>query len=182
MIDKMPCTYETLRTTAMGIQRQVSHRAVQRSQLLSMSPTDLHGMSMLHQNLTIVQVKSRSILNTPPYLQMLSGALESALAQSESCFISSSGAWKHLEELGSTGEVDWSVWEICMGLLDWFTLCWCCVWPYIIGQEILDSDSFSLAMNTQAMSQHPTLPDEILRLAWTLMICLEIIWLGMHTW
>jgi len=70
MIDELPCGYGTLRTTGVRIQYQVSSRPAQRSQQL--------------QNLTILMVKSRSILNAPPSLQVLSGAHENALAQSES--------------------------------------------------------------------------------------------------
>jgi len=49
---------------------------------------------------------------------VLSGALENALAESESTFLSSRGAWEHLEVLRSTDEVDWSVWEVSMWLPD----------------------------------------------------------------
>jgi len=52
MIYEMPCAYGTLRTTALRIRHQVSQRAAQRSQLL--------------QNLIILIVKSRSVLNAPP--------------------------------------------------------------------------------------------------------------------
>jgi hypothetical protein len=34
MIAEMPCTYDTLRSTALSIRLQVSRRAVQQSQLL----------------------------------------------------------------------------------------------------------------------------------------------------
>jgi len=70
MIDELPCGYGTLRTTGVRRQYQVSYRPAQRSQQL--------------QNLTILMVKSRSILNAPPSLQVLSGARDNALAQSES--------------------------------------------------------------------------------------------------
>jgi len=69
MIDEMPCAYGTLRTTPLRIRHQVSRRAAQRSQLL--------------QNLTILIVQSRSVLNAPPYLQVLSGSSENTLAESE---------------------------------------------------------------------------------------------------
>jgi hypothetical protein len=42
MIEEMPCAYGTLRTTALRILHQVSHRAVQRSQLLQ-SLTTTHS-------------------------------------------------------------------------------------------------------------------------------------------
>ena len=41
MMDKMHCSYESLRTTAVRIQHLVSQRAAQRFQLLSKSPPDL---------------------------------------------------------------------------------------------------------------------------------------------
>jgi hypothetical protein len=68
----------------------------------------------MHQNLIIQQVNSCRILNAPPSLQVLSGAPENALAESKSTLLSSRGAWKHLEVLRSTREVDRSVWEVCM--------------------------------------------------------------------
>jgi len=51
-------------------------------------------------------------------MQVLSGALEKALAESESTLQSSRGAWEHLEVLGSTGEGYQSVCEVCMWLAD----------------------------------------------------------------
>jgi hypothetical protein len=81
MIYKMPCVYGTLRTTGVRIWHQVSRR-----------PHQL-------QNLTILIVKSHSILNAPPSLQVLSGAGENALAQSVSTLQSSRGGWEHLEVL-----------------------------------------------------------------------------------
>jgi hypothetical protein len=67
----------------------VSHRPAQRSQQL--------------QNLTILIVKSYTIQNVPPSLQVLSGAYEKALVESESTFQSSRGGagsiWNHLEAL-----------------------------------------------------------------------------------
>jgi hypothetical protein len=90
MIGEMPCGYGTLRTTGVRIRHQVSCRPAQRSAQL--------------QNLTILIVKSRSILNAPPSLQVLSGARENALQQSESIVQSSRGGWEHLEVLRSTAE------------------------------------------------------------------------------
>jgi hypothetical protein len=118
MINQMPCTYGTLIATAVRIRHRVSHRAVQRSQLLSQSPTDLHESSLLLQKLTIVQVISRSILNAPPYQQKLSGAPENSLAESECSFLSSRVVWKHLGVLRSTGNVNCSVWEVRLWLPD----------------------------------------------------------------
>jgi hypothetical protein len=109
MIDEMACGYGTISTAVVRIWHQVSCRAAQRSQLL--------------QNLTILQVNSCSILNAPPSLQVLLEAPENALAESESTLFSSKGAWKHLEVLRSTAEVDRSVWEVCVWLPDKFTFC-----------------------------------------------------------
>jgi hypothetical protein len=103
IINEMPSTYGTLRTTTVAIWHQVSrsaalevsHRPVQRSQVL--------------QYLTILSVKTFSILNAPPYLLKLSGAPSGALAESEGTLLSSRGAWKHLEIFGSNVEVNWSV-------------------------------------------------------------------------
>jgi hypothetical protein len=91
MIDDMPCRYGTLRTTGVRIWHQVSRRPAQRS-------------PQLH-NWTLLIVKSRSILDAPTSLQVLSGVRENALAQTESILQSSrGGGWEHLEVLGSTGE------------------------------------------------------------------------------
>jgi hypothetical protein len=107
MIDKMACGHGTTRTAIVRIWHQVSHRAVQRSQLL--------------QPLTILQVNSCSILNAPPSLQVHLGAPENALTESETTLLSSRGAWEHLEVHRSTGKVDRSVWGVCMGLPDRLT-------------------------------------------------------------
>jgi len=80
----------------------VSRRHAQRSQVL--------------QNLNILEVNSCSILNAPPSLQVLLGAPENALADSESTLVSSREAWEHLEVLRSTGKVDRGVWEVGMWL------------------------------------------------------------------
>jgi len=90
MIDEMPCGYRTLRTAGVRIQHQVPCRPVQRSLQL--------------QNLSILIVKSRSMLHAPPSLQVLSGARENALSQSESILHSSRGGWEHLEVLRSTAK------------------------------------------------------------------------------
>jgi len=100
MIDEMACGYRTIRTTAVRIRHQLSRRAAQRSHLV--------------QHLTILQLNSCSILNARPSLQVLLGAPENALTESKSTLLSSRRAWEHLEVLRSTGEVDWSVWEVCM--------------------------------------------------------------------
>jgi len=97
----MPC--------GVRIRNQVSRRPAQRSLQL--------------QNLTILIVKSCSILNRPPSLQVFSGARENVLAQSESNVQSSRGGWEHLEVLRSTGEGYRSVWEVCIWLADRITFC-----------------------------------------------------------
>jgi len=98
----------------------------------------LLSKSQLLHNLTILQVKSLSIMNAPLSLQVLSGAPENALAESESTLLISRGAWEDLELLGSTSEVYRSMWEVCMWLPDRFTFCrcprytcnrtWWCIW------------------------------------------------------
>jgi len=90
---------------------KVSHRPVQRFQQL--------------QNLTILIVKSCSILSKPRLLQVLSGKPENALAESESTLHSSREAWEHLEVLKTTGGAYRSVWVNCVWLPDQFTFCWC---------------------------------------------------------
>jgi len=67
---------------------------------------------------------SCSILNAPPSLQVLLGACENALAQSESTLQSSRGGWEHLGVLRSSGEGYQSVWEGCVWLPDLITFCW----------------------------------------------------------
>jgi hypothetical protein len=70
MIDEMACIYGTIRTADVRIWHQVSRKAAQRSQLLP--------------NVTIQQVNCCSILNAHPSLQVLLGAPENALVESES--------------------------------------------------------------------------------------------------
>ena len=111
MIDEMACGYGIIWRAVVRIWHQVSRRAVQRSQLL--------------QNFTILQVNSCSILNAPPSLQVPWEAPENDLPESESTLLSSRGAWEHLEVLRSTGEVNQSVWEVCVWLPDRLTFCWC---------------------------------------------------------
>jgi len=107
MINEIPWGCGTLRTTAVRIRHEVSRRPAQRSQQV--------------HNLTLLMVKSHSILDAPPSLQVLSGARENALAQSESTLQSSMGGWERLEVLRSTGEGYRSVWEVCIWLPDRIT-------------------------------------------------------------
>jgi len=109
--DEMCCGCGTLRTTGVRIWHQVSRRPAQRSQLL--------------QNLTILILKCCSILIAPPSLQVLSGALENALAEAERTLQSSSRCLEHLEVLRSNDEGYRSVWEVCVRLPDRITFCWC---------------------------------------------------------
>ena len=109
LIHEMPCGYGTLRTTGVRIRHQVSRRPASRS-------------PQLH-DLTILLVKSRSILNARPSLKVLSEASENALAESESTLPSSRGGWEHLEVVRSTVEGYRSVWEVCVWLLDRITFC-----------------------------------------------------------
>jgi hypothetical protein len=69
--------------------------------------------------------QSRSILNAPPLLQVLSGARENALVEYESTLQSSRGGYEHLEVLKITDEGYRSVWDVCLWLLDRITFCWC---------------------------------------------------------
>jgi len=125
MLNEIPCGYGTLRTTGVRIWHQVSHRArAEVSAGLEISHRPAQRSQQL-QNLTITIVKSCSILNAPPSLQVLSGASENALAESESTFQSSRGGWEHLEVLRSTGESYRSVWEVWVWLLDRIIFCWC---------------------------------------------------------
>jgi hypothetical protein len=114
MIDQMACGYRTIRTAVVRIWHQFSGRAASRSQVL--------------QNLTVLHLNCCSILHAPPSLQVILGAPENALAESENYLHSSRGAWEHLEVDESTGEVEWNVWEVCMCLPDWCTLCWWSKW------------------------------------------------------
>jgi len=104
MIDEMPCGYGTLIVTGVRIWHQVSRKAcAEVSAALEVFPRPGQRSQQL-QNLTILIVKSRSFLNAPPSLQVLSGACENALAESESTLQISRAGWEHLEVLGSTGE------------------------------------------------------------------------------
>jgi len=104
MINQMPCSCGTLRTTAVRIWHQVSHRAcAEVLAALEVSRRPAQRSQQL-QNLTILIVKSRCILNASPLLQVLSGAPANAPAESESTLQSSRGGWEHMEVFRSTGE------------------------------------------------------------------------------
>jgi len=118
MIDEMPCGYGTLSTAGVRIRHQVSRRAcAEVSAALEVSCRSMQGSQQL-QNLTLLIIKSRSILNAAPLLQELSGARENALAQCESTLQSSRGGWEHLEVLRSTAKGNQSLWEVWVWLPD----------------------------------------------------------------
>jgi hypothetical protein len=84
MINEMHCGYGTARTTCVRIWHQVSHRAG--AEVLAdfeVSRTPAQRFQQL-EHLAILIVKFRSILNAHPSRQVLSGAGENALAESES--------------------------------------------------------------------------------------------------
>ena len=123
LIDEMPCGYGTLRTSGVRIWHQVSRRAcAEVSAALEASHRPAQRSQQL-QTLTILIVKSRSMVNAPPSLQVLLGARENALAESESKLQSSRGGWEHLEVLRSTGEGYRSDWKGYAWLLGRITFC-----------------------------------------------------------
>jgi hypothetical protein len=84
IIDEMSCGYVTLTTTGVRVWNQVSRRGcAEVSTALEASCRPAQRCQQL-QNLTILIVKFRSILNAPPSLQVLSQASVNALAESES--------------------------------------------------------------------------------------------------
>ena len=133
----MPCGYGTLRTTGVRIRHQVSRRPAQRSLQL--------------QNLIILIVKSRSSLNDPPSMQVLSEVRENTVAQSESILQSSRGGWQRLEVLRSTGEGYRSVWEIGVWLQDWDTSGWWRSWSRKFGDSLGGCDWASLEIPLEAV-------------------------------
>jgi len=103
MIDEMPCGYGALKTTGVRVWHQVSRRGCAEVSTALEASCRPAQRSQRFQNLTIVIVKSHSILNAPPSLQVLSLASENALAESENTLQSSRGGglgaygstWKH---------------------------------------------------------------------------------------
>jgi len=131
MIDKMPCGYGIVRTTAVRIWHQFSHRAcAEVFAAFEVARTPAQWSQQL-QNLTILIVKFHIILNAPPSLQVLSEPCENALAESESTLQSSRGGWKHLEVLRSTGKGYRSLWEVCIWIPDRITSSSCSSWLLI---------------------------------------------------
>ena len=122
-------------------------------------------------NMTILIVKSHSILNVHPLLQVFWGAPENALAESEFTLQSSRGAWERLEVLRSTGERYWSDWEVCVWLPDRFTYCWCrnssrlslWVW-FLVWTELLSTGLSGSPMNLDRQSKHDLM--ELFQLLW----------------
>jgi len=125
MSDEIPWGYGILSATGVRILHQVSRRAC--AEVLAFLDVSRRPVqrSQLLQNLTILIVKSGCVLNGPPSLQVLSGARENALAESEITLQSSMGGWEHLEKLRSTGKSSRSVWEVCIWLPHRITFCWC---------------------------------------------------------
>jgi hypothetical protein len=122
MIDEMPCGYGTLRTTGENMVPSLPQslcRGLSSSRSLPQTCAEVSAAPKFDYSNT----QSRSILNAPRSLQVLSGARENAPAESESTLQSSSGGWEHLEVLGSCGEGYWSVWEVCVWLPDRITFC-----------------------------------------------------------
>jgi hypothetical protein len=114
----MPSDYGILKTSDVRILHQDSHRAcVEVSATLEVfcRPAQRFQQPL---NLPILLVKSHSMLNEFPSLQVLSGAFENALVESVSSLPSSRGGWEHLEVHTSTGVGYQSVWEVCVWLLD----------------------------------------------------------------
>ena len=125
MIDEMPCGYGTIKTTGVRIQHQVCPKDCAEVLTALDSPCGPAQRSQQLQTLTVLIVKFRSILNTPPSVQVLSAALDNALAESESTLQSSRRGWEQLEILRSTGEGYRSVLEGWVWLLYRITFCGC---------------------------------------------------------
>jgi hypothetical protein len=123
MINEIPCSCGTPRTTPVRIWHQVSHRACAEVSAALKCCHKPAQRSQRPQHLTIAIFKFQCILNALPSLQVLSGAPENAIAESESTLRSSKGAWVYLEVFRSNPEGYWSVWEVCMWLLYRFTFC-----------------------------------------------------------
>jgi len=116
-------------TTGVRIWHEVSRRAcaeVAATLDVFRQPTQRYQQL---QNLTNPIVKSCSILNAPLSLQVLSGACENALAESESTLQNIRGGWEHLDVLKSTAQGNQSVWKVCVWFPDQITFCWCCSVP-----------------------------------------------------
>lgn len=99
--------------------QKVSHRPAMRSQQ--------------RLNWTFLIVKVRTIVNAPPYLQMISGAPETALTE---CEWSSWWFWEYLEVPTSIGEGWCRLWECCVWLPDQFRFRWCSIpsaWADVTG-------------------------------------------------
>jgi len=126
MINKIPCWYETLKTTPARIQHQVSPRAEQRSQLLWKSPPELCcGLTCswsLLQTCTEVKVTPKldnpisQISEHPECTSITAGAFW--IIWEYSCRV-----WEHIAKLqeglgasGSTGEHWWGRPERLKGL------------------------------------------------------------------
>jgi len=125
MIDEMPCGYGIIWTTGVRIRHQESRWPCAEDSAAPEVSSRSAQTSQQLQNLTILIVKSRSILHAAASPQVLSGARENALEESETTLPSSRGGWEHLKVVRSTGEGYRSVWVVCVWLLDRITFCWC---------------------------------------------------------
>ena len=72
------------------------------------------------RNTRVFKTETRVVadVQVPPYVQMLSGAPEIAVAESENTLQSSRGGWEYVEVLRSTGEGYRSVWVVCVWVPD----------------------------------------------------------------
>lgn len=114
MVDEMPCMYNTLKTTAVRIQHQVSSSAEpEASADLEVSHRPVQRFQQ-PKNLTILYIKYCNILNILSQLPVVSGEYENSFAVSETTFLSFRRAWEHLELLHSTGQVNQSGQVVCL--------------------------------------------------------------------
>jgi len=124
MIHQIGCGYWFPRTTAVRRWHQVSHRAGQRSQLLSKSPADQrrgHSSSNISQSSKLcIGVSWMHLHNCGCFQNHLRMLLQSLRALS----FAPGGPWKRLEVQRCTGKVDQSIWEAWVWLADLFTFCW----------------------------------------------------------
>jgi hypothetical protein len=111
---------------------------------------------------TILYIKSCSIQNAHPYLQVLSGASDNAFEESESSLLSSSGDWEHLEVLRTNGEVAQSVGEDCVIVLNWLTSYWYGRCGTNIIQSIISTMLIILATICHTVSTTDPIPPGII--------------------
>ena len=102
MIDEMPCGYGTLQNhwceNMAPSPLQSLCRGLSSSRSLPQTCTEVSTAPQCDYS----NSQTRTILNAPPSLEVVSGAHENAVAQSESTSPSSRGGWDHLEVFNST--------------------------------------------------------------------------------